>query len=144
MPEFTIQAVAKKWRDKIEQDEKWQVHDDKNEGSNNDKSDNKCEVAAKSSSELNESEQSASTECSDNSIQPQAANSTFTKTESGVKHSNVITSSPDVNTNSTFNKDTDLVTDAAPLDKTYDTPKTNIPQLQIPSTMNTSSEVRWI
>lgn len=156
-----MQAIAQKWHDKIEHDEKWLKYDDNKHEKSGDKLGNgefneqkvdeqaitadkeKSPVTVDSSSELNGSKEispAPSTDSCDNLIQPKHANLTFTKLDSSAKE---LSNRPN-NANSTFtysNKDSDTSCGTTS-DEAFDIPKSNIPQLQIPSTKNNSSEVR--
>ena len=155
-----MQAIAQKWHDKIEHDEKWLKYDDNKHKSGGKLANGECNeqkvdeqaitadkekspVIVDSNSELNESKEISpvpSTDSCDNLTQPKRANLTFTKLDSSAKE---LSNQPN-NVNSTFtysNKDSDI-SGGTTSDEAFDIPKSNIPQLQIPSTKNNSSEVR--
>ena len=143
MPGFTIREIAQKWHDIIEHDENWRI--DKNEQCD-DKSTNGelnmnatavTALPAKSSSEL--SEHSASTDCSDSSVQPQPADLTFTKTEGKIKELSV-TSSQAVRLNTPFTPNKENSTDLSTI-ATADIPKASTSQLQIPNTVSNPNKV---
>lgn len=141
------------------------MDDDKNEEVANvvddlaitDKVDRSTTPIGSDDNKLDENEQllhSASINCSNNSVQPQPANLTFTKTpnltftkteeiEDTVREMNAVASNQ---LNLTCTYKTDNSADLSPVasDTTYNVPTlqdTNIPQLQIPSTKSITNEV---
>ena len=121
---------------------------------NTDKED-KSTAPAKNNAVINENEKvvhSPSPDCSNNSIQPQPANSTFTvEVEDNCTELNVGAINQAVNTNtpSSCNKDNseNYNAKATVSDKTLNVPtlqKTSIPQLQVPNTKNAINEVRCL
>lgn len=104
---------------------------------------NRSPATVESSIELNGSKEispAPSTDSCDNPTQPKRADLTFTKLDSGAKE---LSNQPNNNANSTYtysNKDPDTSGGTAS-DEASDIPKSNIPQLQIPSTKANSTEV---
>ena len=142
MPGFTIREIAQKWRDIIEHDENWRIKNEQcdDKSTNGELNMNATAVTAlpaKSSSEL--SEHSASTDCSDSSVQPQPADLTFTKTEGKIKELSV-TSSQAVRLNTPFTPNKENSTDLSTI-ATADIPKASTSQLQIPSTVSNPNKV---
>lgn len=157
-----MQAIAQKWRDKIEHDEKWLKYDDNAHEKCSDKlangqcneqkvgeqaitagKENRSPATVESSIELNGSKEispAPSTDSCDNPTQPKRADLTFTKLDSSAKE---LSNQPN-NANSTYtysNKDPDTSGGTTTSDEASDIPKSNISQLQIPSTKANSSEV---
>lgn len=145
-PKITLQTIAQRWLDRMVDDNKNEEYDAKSINDVNEFHEPNVENSAITSSvpvnnELSEDEgvvHSASSNSSDNSLQFQPANSTYTRMEGSVKEPN----SDHSNLSYTVNKDnsTNLSTvpDNAPILE-----KTNTPQLHVPSTKSTASEVRW-
>ena len=112
-----------------------------------DKVDRSAVPVSSDDNELDENEQlhSASVNCSNNSVQPQPANLTFTKTKEteDVTELNAVVSNQPSRHDLTYSYKTDSSADLSPIasDTACNVP-TNIPQLQIPSMKSIANEVR--
>lgn len=158
-PKITLEVIAQRWLDKMESDDKnrepdgnkltngVEFHEPKMDDPINTDREDKSGAPAKSA-EINENEKivhSPSPDCSDNSIQPQPANSTFTiKVEGGCAELNVAAISQAVTPSSCI-KDNSGNSSASVTASNVPAPqKSSIPQLQVPHTKNTINEVKWI
>ena len=151
-PKITLQVIAQRLLDKMESDDKngepdddKLFHEPKMDDPVKTHTEDKSAAPAKSA-EINENEKvvhSPSPDCSDNSIQPQPANSTFTITvEGSCTESNVAAISQTV-TSSSCIKDNSGNSSATVAASNVPTPQTtSIPQLQVPHTKSTINEVR--